>query len=108
MTPMVEALSKALDNLRQRLYDTPRTTPGFGEMRALQRELTRALIDAADKAELELASKIESVSGEIVEEWQTNVDKLKGWEDLLRPVVKAVSAITDAAILTNPLTALLG
>ena len=107
MSPLVEALDSALKDLRLRLMATPRTDPGFGETKALYRELTNTLIDAADKADEELAAQIEAMSRGMVEEWQSNRDKLAAWQSVLRPVIKAVGALTAISNLGNPLTVLL-
>jgi len=107
MNQEVAGLSKALDVVRDKLIATARTAPGFGEMRALYRELTAALIDAGDKADAELRKEIAIVSKGIAEEWESNKDKLSPWLDVLKPVVTAVGAILSAGRLTNPLLALL-
>jgi hypothetical protein len=107
MSPLVEALDSKLNDLRVRLMATPRTDPGFGETKALYRALTSALIDAADKADEEVAAQIEAMSKGIVEEWQSNRDKLATWRSVLRPVVTAVGAITAVSNLGNPLAVLL-
>jgi hypothetical protein len=107
MSPLVQALDSALSDLRVRLMATPRTDPGFGETKALYRELTSALINAAEKGDADLALEIEAVSTGVVEEWQSNRDKLAAWQSVLRPVIQAVGAITTVASLGNPLAVLL-
>ena len=107
MNAEVKALSTALDALRTKLIATPRTSPGFGEMRMLNLELTSALIVAGDKADAELAKEIETVSKGISDEWTSNNDKIQPWLDVLRPVVTAVGVILQVGGLSNPLLALL-
>jgi hypothetical protein len=107
MSPEVKQLSDTLDVLRAKLISMPRTSDGFGEMRALYNELTSALIDVGDKADQVIAEEVAKVSKEVVDEWQSNKDKLGGWMDVLRPIVGAVGAVTKIASLGNPLTLLL-
>ena len=107
MNDEIRALSIALDKLRERLMNTPRSSPGFGEMRILYRELTLALIDAADKADSELAKEINEASRKVSEEWESNKDKFAEWHSVLKPVVNAVGLILGGASLSNPLLLLL-
>ena len=93
MNEEVAALARALDTTREKLMATPRTAPGFGEMRAIYRELTRALIDAGDKADAELREEIELVSKRIAEDWESSKNALGPWIDVLKPVVGAVGAV---------------
>ena len=107
MSPEVHALSTALDELRARLIDTPRTSAGFGEMRMLYLELTNALIVAGDKHDLELAKQVETASNAISDEWTSNKDKIQPWLDVLLPVIAAVGAVLQIGKLSNPLLAIL-
>lgn len=107
MNQEVAALSKALDAVRDKLIATARTSPGFGEMRALYRELTDALVVAGDKAEAVLRKEIEEASKRITEEWESNKENLSAWLDVLKPVVAAVDVVLRSGSLTNPLLALL-
>ncbi|MCF8176619.1 MAG: hypothetical protein K9K30_15380 [Burkholderiaceae bacterium] len=107
MNTNVKALSTALDALRAKLISTPRTSPGFGEMRMLYLELTSALIVAGDKAEAELAKEIETVSKAISDEWTSNQDKIQPWLAVLHPIVTTVGVILKVGKLSNPLLALL-
>jgi len=107
MNEEVKALLNSLAKLRKELMSTPRTDPGFGEMRVLYRELTFALIDAGDRADNEIAKAIESVSKNVADEWASNKDRFDLWRDVLVLVVNAVGALLKKYKLANPLTALL-
>ncbi|MBF5040427.1 hypothetical protein INP77_13080 [Methylophilus sp. 13] len=107
MNEEVKSLSMALNVLREKLIATPRTAPGFGEMRLLYHDLTNALIVAGDKSDAELAKEIELVSTAVTEEWATSKDKIQPWIDVLEPVISAVGAILSISNLGNPLLALL-
>lgn len=107
MNEKILALSTALDMLREKLIATPRTSKGFGEMRAIYRDLTLALIDAGDKIDAELAREIEQISKGIEDEWESNKAQLAPWLDVLKPVVAAVGTILKAGALSNPLLSLI-
>jgi hypothetical protein len=107
MNPEVTAMSAALDMLRAKLIATPRTTAGFGEMRALYMALTNALIIAGDKADAELAAEIEKVTKDVSEEWASNKDQFGPWLTVLQPIVSTVGALLSASKLGNPLALLL-
>lgn len=107
MNDEIRALSIALDKLREKLMSTPKSSPGFGEMRILYKELTLSLIDVADKADAELVKAINETSRKVSEEWESNKDKFAGWQNVLKPVVESVGLILGGAKLSNPLALLL-
>ncbi len=107
MNEEVKVLSKVLGALRVKLETTPRTDPGFGEMRLMYRLLTDALIDAGDRSDREIADRIAMVAEDIAEEWASNKDKLAKWSGILNRVVAAVDGVLTVSKLSNPLTALL-
>ena len=108
MNAEVRALADTLDSLRDRLMATPNTTAGFREMRQLHRHLTDVLIDAGERADRDIAQRIAATAQDVVQEWQSNREKLTPWFDILGRVVAAVDGVVGLAGLTNPLKFLLG
>ena len=103
----IRALFIALDKLREKLMTTPRSTTGLGTMRILYKELTLSLIDAADKADVELAKEISEASRKVSEEWESHKDKFAPWHNVLKPVEDANGFVLSGASLSNPLLLLL-
>ena len=93
MNQDVRKLSDALDAVRAKLIRMPQDSNGFGEVRAIYRDLTEALIVAGDKSDAELASEMARVSAQLASEWASNKAMMSGWLDVLQPVVDAVSTL---------------
>jgi RecB family exonuclease len=107
MSPQVEALAEQLNQARKQLMITPRESPGFAEMRAVIRQLTDTLVNAADVQNEQLTKDLARTAAEIKADWESSKAAFQPWKEVLRPVVAAVGAVLTIGGLPNPLAFLL-